>query len=225
MSVFSLAALAQQAPDILGGVSSTARIEIDGTSMAPAPSWPIVDHDLIQTTSAPGLILTPDQNAVTLLPGTTARVRRIQAQQTWIFVRRGGVNVSTKNYGVRICIANRLFQPSAATTGTLKVDGSGRLTYMVRSGQIAELPVSACGEELVAGMIAAPAATVAGGTATATAGAAAAAAGGVSTAVATTAVIAPAVGLAASAGSVFSASSCASAGCNFNPVPVTPVAP
>jgi hypothetical protein len=225
VGVLCLAAFAQQTPEIVGGVSSTAPIEIDGTSMAPAPSWPIVDRDLIRTTSAPGLILTPDQNAVTLMPGTTVRVRSIQPHQTWIFVRHGGVNVRTKNYGVVICIANRAFQPSAATAGSLKIDGAGRVTRTVESGLIGELPVSTCGEELAGGMVALPPGTVAGGTASAAA-ASGAAAGGVSSTVAGAIAAATSAGVATSIGVASSASnSCASGGCNFNPTPVTPVVP
>jgi hypothetical protein len=227
--VLALTASAQQTPQVVGGVSSTAAVEIDGTPMAAAPSWPLVDRDLVRTTSAPGLILTTDQNAITLMRETAVRVRAIQPNQTWIFVHEGGLSVKTKNNRVLICIANRLFQPSESASGTLNLEKSGAVTRTVANGLLTELPVKACGDELAAGMVPLPAGAVAGGTAgtaTATASAAGAAtAAGVATTVASAVVsvgLATAVGIVSSAGS----NSCASSsGCNFNPPPVTPSSP
>jgi hypothetical protein len=220
IGILSLTALAQQTPEIVGGISSSAAVEIDGTSMAPAPSWPIVDRDLIRTTSAPGLILTPDQNAVTLMQGTTVRVRIIEPHKTWVLVRQGGVNVRTKNDGVLVCIANRLFQPSATATGTLNVDAAGKVTRTVSRGLITELPVSSCGEELATGMVSSPPGTVAGGTASPPAANAGSKALGTGIAIGTAAGLAAAIGGVSAFGS-----SCASAGCNFNPPSVTPSVP
>lgn len=209
---------ARQTPPIVGGISSTAPVEIDGTSMAPAPSWPLVDRDVVRTTSAPGLILTPDRNAINLLPGTTVRIRTIPPRQTWIFVREGGLSVETMNPGVMVCIANRVFQPSADAKGSLALDAVGAVSRSVTSGALTELRVTACNEQLAAGMTA-PGGPVAGGTATAP-----------SPAGNRAAIAAAAAGLAASAGLAFfggaPAVNCGSgAGCNFNPPPVSPSGP
>jgi len=158
--------LAQQTPPVIGGISSTAPVEIDGTSMAPAPSWPLVDRDVVQTTTAPGMILTPDQNSITLLPGTAVRIRSLPPRQTWLFVREGGLSVDTKNTNVMVCAANRVFQPAGATRGSIQLDKSGSITRAVTNGSIAEIRVTSCGEELAAGMTG-QAGPVAGGTATA----------------------------------------------------------
>lgn len=156
---------AQQTAPVIGGISSTAPVEIDGTSMAPAPSWPLVDRDLLQTTTAPGMILTPDQNSITLLPGTAVRIRTVPPRQTWLFVREGGLSFDTKNNNVMVCAANRVFQPATATKGSIQLDKSGLITRNVTSGSVAEIRVTACGEELAAGMTG-QAGPVAGGTAT-----------------------------------------------------------
>lgn len=231
-------AVSADAPDLVGGISSTAPVQIDGTSMAPSPSWPVVDKDVIGTTSAPGLILTPDQNAITLMQQTTVRVRTVLPRQTWVFVRQGGLSVTTKNNNVLVCIGKRLFQPSAAASGTLELDKSGTVTRHVTSGVLTELPGSPCGDELAAGLVSSPASgAVAGGTASAAVAGGTVAGGtaaGSATAVATTVTAvavsagAAAAGLATTVGaaSSSSASSCTSStGCNFNPTPVTPSSP
>jgi hypothetical protein len=222
------AASAQQTPQVLGGVSSTAPVEIDGTSMAPSPSWPVVDHDLIRTTTADGLILTTDQNAITLMQGTTVRVRSIAPSQIWIFVREGGLSVKAKNDDIRICVSNRLFQPSASAAGTLTLEKSGKITQSVKSGLVRELPVSACGEDLAAGSVASPPGAVAGGTASATtaAGGTAAHAGGIASAATIATAAGVSAGLATAIGVAGSTSPCTSAaGCNFNATSVTPSSP
>jgi len=226
--MLAIAASAQQAPEILGGISSTAPVEIDGTSMAPAPSWPVVDRDVIRTTSAPGLILTPDQNAITLMQATTVRVRAVVPHQTWVFVREGGLSVRTKNDGVLICMANRLFQSSASASGTLTLEKTGTITRSAQSGVIKELPVSACGEDLAAGMTASPPGAVAGGTASATTatGGTAAHAGGIASAATIATAAGVSAGVATAIGVAGSTSPCTSStGCNFNATSVTPSTP
>jgi hypothetical protein len=210
ISILALTASAQQKPAIVGGVSSTAPIEIDGTAMEPAPSWPLVDGDVIRTTSAPGLILTPDQSAITMMPGTTVRVRVLSAGQTWVFVREGALSIDAKNRNVLICVANRLFQPSGPAKGSLQLEKSGTVLQSVTAGSLAELKGNSCNET---------SGPVAGGTATAPtandrkvlAAALAAALLGVIPA-----------GFAAASGAPACASS---AGCNFNPPPVSPSGP
>ena len=216
--VVVLAASAQQTPKIVGEASSTAALEIDGTTMAPAPSWPLVDRDEVRTTSAPGLLLTPDRNAITLMPDTTVRVRVLPPSQTWIFLREGGLSVDTKNRSVFICVANRVFQPSASARGTLDLKKSGTVSSAVTSGSFTELKVSACGENLAQGMTTGP---VAGGTATPSGpglGTIAAAAGGF-------AAGGIATGFVAASGGSTSGTCTSSTGCNFNPVPVSPSGP
>jgi hypothetical protein len=178
--------------------------------MEPAPSWPLVDGDVIRTTSAPGLILTPDKSAITMMPGTTVRVRAVSAGQTWVFVREGALSIDTKNRNVLICAANRLFQPSGPAKGSLRLDKSGTVSQTVTAGSLGELKGNSCNEA---------SGPVAGGTATAPAAndrkklAAA-------LALALAGVI-PA-GFAAVSGTPVCASS---SGCNFNPPPVSASGP
>lgn len=208
IGILALTASAQQKPAIVGGVSSTAPIEIDGTQMEPAPSWPLVDGDVIRTTSAPGLILTPDQSAITMMPGTTVRVRTPSAGQTWVFVREGALSIDTKNRNVLICVANRLFQPSGPAKGSIQLEKSG--TVSVTAGSLAELKGNSCNEA---------SGPVAGGTATApTANDRKALAAAIAAALAG----AIPAGFAAASGPPVCASS---AGCNFNPPPVSPSGP
>jgi hypothetical protein len=210
IGILALTASAQQKTAIVGGVSSTAPIEIDGTAMEPAPSWPLIDGDVVRTTSAPGLILTPDQSAITLMPETTVRVRELPAGQTWVFVREGALSIDTKNRNILICVASRLFQPAGAAKGSIQLDKSGTVLQTVTAGSLTELKGNSCNEA---------AGPVAGGTATAPTtnnGKKAAAA----LALALVGVI-PA-GFAAASGPPACASS---AGCNFNPPPVSPSGP
>jgi len=210
LGILALSASAQQKPAIVGGVSSTAPIEIDGTSMEPAPSWPLVDGDVIKTTSAPGLILTPDQSAITMMPGTTVRVRALPAGQTWVFVREGALAIDAKNRNVLICVANRLFQPSGPAKGSLQLEKSGTVSETVTTGSLTELKGNSCNEQ---------AGPVAGGTATATT---------TNNRKLLAAALAAALAGAIPAGfaAVNNAPACASStGCNFNPPPVSASGP
>lgn len=212
----AVSAWSQQTPQqIVGGITSTAPIAIDGTSMAPAPSWPLVDRDVVQTTSAPGKVITSDQNSVTLLPDTAVRVRKLPPRETWFFVRQGGVTLDTKNSDVRVCIANRVFQPAGPAKGSIQFDKAGAVTRTVTSGSIAELQANACGEEIAGGMTGSGN-PVAGGTATAPSPTA----NRVTEAAALTGLI----GLFFTGGSP--PINCSVPGaCNFNPAPVSPSGP
>jgi hypothetical protein len=215
--VLALAAAASPKRDIVGGISSTAPVEIDGTSMDPAPSWPVVDRDDVQTTSAPGLLLTPDRNAITLMPETGVRVRTSPTHQTWVFVRQGGVTVSTKNRSVLVCIGNRLFAPSASARGSLSLDRSGSVSRSVSSGVIEELNTSGCADQAAADTVQVAARPVAGGTASA--------GGGFGKAgIVSVAAVAASAGV--TAGVAAASSPCASStGCNFNPASISPSGP
>ncbi len=219
--LLTLAASAQQKPDIVGEISSTAPIEIDGTSMAPAPSWPLVDRDVIRTTSAPGLILTPDRNRLTLMPDTSVRIRTLPTRQTWIFLREGGLAVDTDNRSVMICVANRVFQPSAPAKGSLTLEKNGSVVSNVTSGSLTELRVSACNDQLAAGMTG-PANPVAGGTATAPSAAGSRAAIGAAAGGLTTSIILALIG---DSGTPNNCTSSSSAACNYNPPPVSASGP
>jgi hypothetical protein len=206
ISILALSASAQQKPAIVGGVSSTASIEIDGTAMEPAPSWPLVDGDVIRTTSAPGLILTPDQSAITIMAGTTIRVRALAAGQTWVFVREGGLSIDPKNRNVLVCAANRLFQPSGPAKGSIQLEKSGAVA---QTGSLVELKGNSCNET---------SGPVAGGTATASTANDKRA---LAAAIAAALVAAIPAGFAAASGPPCASS----AGCNFNPPPVSASGP
>jgi hypothetical protein len=236
--VFALVCAAQK-PNVAGTISSTASIEIDGTAMAPAPSWPLVDRDEVGTTSSPALLLTPDQNAITLAAQTKVRIRVLPEHQTWLYVREGGLSFETRTSNVLICMANHVFQPAAQTKGSLILEKSGLVTRRAARNAFNEKETRLCNEEgpinlltsgasagasgassggAVAGGTASGAATVAGGTA------AGAATAGTTIAAGVLAGSAAATGAVSAAGTV--GSPCTSgAGCNFNPVAVSPSTP
>jgi len=210
--------------------------------MAPAasPSWALVDGDEVGTTIAPAMLRTAGQNVVTLQPASKARIRSLQRDQIYVYLREGALSFDAKNRGIAICAADRLYIPEPLAKGVVVLDKSGQVTRSLKSGSFAEDGVRGCGETGIAGVLSSlPVSAAAGSSATGVAaaaggsaiGAGAGAAGAGAAGAAATAAAAVGVGSAAAIGvasgaSASTSSGCTSAaGCNSNPPSVSPSTP
>jgi hypothetical protein len=214
--------------EVVGSVSSPRPLAIDNVSMSPtgSASWPVVEGDEIAT-EAPALFTTTDRDVVTFDANSNARVSRVQAKEAYVFVRKGGLAFDAKSTRLMICIGSHLFVPQPQAKGTLRLETNGTVSEHLDGGAFAEEGKRGCGET---GPVSIPGGL--GGAAGAVIPAAGAHAAGAAVGTAATVAIA-AGGSAAVAGSAFAAGSsstvslpsCATAGCNTLPAPVSTVQP
>jgi len=210
---------------------------------AASPSWALVDGDEVGTTSAPALMRTAGQNVVTLQPASKARIRSLQRDQIYVYLREGGLSFEAKTPGIAICAADRLYIPAPLAKGAVVLEKSGQVARSLKAGSFAEDGVRACGAAGIAGdLTGLPGAAAAGSSATgaAAAGGSAAASGaaaggsaigagagavgaGAAAGAAGTAAAAVGVGSAAAIGAASGAS--ASTSSNANPPSVSPSTP
>jgi hypothetical protein len=215
-------------PEVVGSVSSPRPVAIDNVSMSPtgSASWPVVEGDEIAT-EAPALFTTTDRDVVTFDGGSNAKVSRVQTKEAYVFVRKGGLAFDAKSTKLMICIGGHLFVPQPQAKGVLRLEAAGTVFEHLDSGAFAEDGKRGCGET---GPVSIQGGT--GGAAGAVIPAAGAHAAGAAIGTAATVAIATA-GSAAIAGSAFAAGSsstvslpsCATAGCNTLPAPVSAVQP
>jgi hypothetical protein len=213
----SMAAPQDTSSSVVGTISSTQPITINGSEMSPsvAPVWPLAARDEI-TTSAPALLRTVDRNTITFDALSKARIGAAGNGLTYIYVRQGGLHFNTTTGPVFICVGDRLFVPAKSAQGILRIDQGGTVVSNLESGVFAEQGTRACQQDVppdflsglpraAGGTIGPPAQPGLNRTTTAITAAAAAA------------VVATAF---------FSSAPCASPnGCNFNPPSISPSQP
>lgn len=215
--VFATITALQGSSAVLGTISSTEPIDINGSEMSPsaAPTWPLAAHDEI-TTSAPAMLQTTDRDVLTLDAHSKARIDAAGNGLAYIYVRQGGVRFNARTGPVYICIGDRLFVPAKSAQGRLRLDPSGSVVRLLESGVFAEPGARACGPDVSADFLnGLPRA--AGGTIGPAPG------GGLTT---STRIVSGVAAVLAGTAFLFSPSPCASAnGCNFNPASISPSQP
>jgi hypothetical protein len=211
----------QGTTSVVGTISSSEPITINGTEMSPAaaPSWPLAGQDEIAN-SGPALLKTADRNSLILDAQSRARVAAAGNGFAYIYVRQGGVRFNATAGPVYICIGDRLFVPAKSAQGSLKVDPSGSVARSLDRGSFVEQGVRPCTSDVPADFLSGlPQA--AGGSIGPAGGAAG---GGVNRT--SIAVLGIAAAAAAGLGFIGASAPCAGAnGCNFNPASISPILP
>jgi len=208
----------QNSPSVVGTISSTEPITINGSAMSPsaAPSWPLAARDEIATT-APALFQTADRNVVRFEANSKARVGSAGNGLTYIYVREGGVHFNARTGPIYICIGDRLFIPTKSAQGILKVDPSGSAASNLESGVFAEQGTRACAQDVPADFLSGlPQA----------AGGSVGGPGGFTTSAKISTTVTVVAAVIAGTASLFSSAPCGSPnGCNFNPPAISPSQP
>jgi len=221
-------------PGVIGAVTSTSPIIIGKTSMSPAaaPSWPVVERDEIETTTAPAFLVTPEQNRVVLDPGAAVNARKVESGELYIYLRKGGLSFNAKSRRIYICAGGSLYVARSPASGIVRLEQPGSVFDRLDSGKFEEKGKRVCNDQGVMAYLTAAAAGggavtgAAGGAGVASAGAAVsgATAGGIVAGAATLAVAGAGVAGTVAATSFVAASAsstCGATGCNFNPPPVS----
>jgi hypothetical protein len=215
VAVSALLARTDPSPSVVGTVSSSAPITINGTEMSPslAPSWPLAPKDEI-TNSAPALLQTAGRDSLTLDANSKVRVDATGKGSDYIYVRQGGLRFDAGTSPVYVCIAGHLYVPAKSSRGSLRLNPSGSVDISLERGVFSEQGTRQCGPDFSSDFLS--------GLPKAAGGTAGAAPGGVSTS--TKIIIGATVASAAVAATAFlySSAPCASPnGCNFNPAPIS----
>src|SRR5580658_6833898 len=84
-------------PSVVGTISSSAPITINGSEMSPsaAPSWPLVAKDEI-TNSAPALLQTAGRDLITLDANSQTRIAEAGNGLEYLYVRQGGLQFDAR---------------------------------------------------------------------------------------------------------------------------------
>jgi len=203
-------------PPVIGTISSTAPITINGSEMSPAaaPSWPLAPKDEIAN-SAPALLQTADRDVLLVDINSKIRISAAGNGAAYIYIRQGGVHFDAKTGPIYVCIADHLYVPAKSAVGTLRLDSSGSVAVNLERGAFSEQGARACGQDIGPDFLSGlPKA--AGGTLGPPAG------GGLSTSDKIAIGVATAVG----ASGLFWLFPCGSSnGCNFNPPSISPIQP
>jgi hypothetical protein len=206
-------------PAVVGTISSSAPITINGSEMSPsaAPSWPLVAKDEI-TNSAPALLQTAGHDLITLDANSKARISKAGNGFEYIYVRQGGLQFDTRTGPMYVCIAGHLYVPAKSARGSLRLDSSGAVDSRLERGVFAEQGARVCGPDVAVDFL--------DGLPKAAGGSIGPAPGGLSTGAKVGIGLGIASGAAAGSASLFSSSPCASPnGCNFNPASISPSQP
>jgi hypothetical protein len=206
-------------PGVVGTISSSAPITINGSEMSPtaSPSWPLAAKDEIAN-SAPALLQTASHDLITLDANSRTRISDAANGAGYIYVRQGGLQFDSRTGPIYVCIADRLYVPAKSAKGSLRLDASGAVDSRLERGVYAEQGTRACGQDVPADFL--------GGLPKAAGGSIGPAPAGTSTS--TKVIIGTALAAAALTGTAFLYSSppCALAsGCNFNPASISPSQP
>jgi hypothetical protein len=216
VAVSALLARTDPSPSVIGTISSSAPITINGTEMSPslAPSWPLAPKDEI-TNSAPALLQTAGHDSLTLDANSKVRIDATGNGSDYIYVREGGLRFDAGAGPIYVCIAGHLYVPSKSSKGSLRLNPSGSVDSSLESGVFSEQGTRQCGPDFSGDFLK--------GLPKAAGGAVGAAPGGLSTGAKITIGAAAAVsGLAF----LFSSAPCALPnGCNFNPAAISPSQP
>jgi hypothetical protein len=216
----AMIAAPQGSSSVVGVISSTQPITINGSEMSPsvAPSWPLAPQDEIAT-SAPAMLQTSDRNVLTFDALSKARISAAGNGLAYIYIRQGGVRFNAATGPVYVCIGDHLFAPAKSAQGLLRIDQSGKVVSHLDRGVYIEQGVRACAQDVAPDFLSGlPQA--AGGSIGPPAG------GGLTTSSKIATGVAVASAVAAGMASLFASSPCASPnGCNFNPASLSPSQP
>lgn len=208
---------APPAPPVVGTISSTAPVTINGSEMLPsaAPSWPLASRDEIGT-SATARLQTADRDVLLLDTNSKVRISAAGNGDAYLYIRQGGAHFDAKTGPIYVCIADHLYVPAKSAAGTLRLDASGSVVANLERGSFAEQGARACGQDIGPDFLSGlPRA--AGGTLGPPAG------GGLST---NDKIAIGAFTAAAASAPFWLSSSCGSShGCNFNPPSISPSQP
>src|SRR5580658_254180 len=113
-------------PSVVGTISSSAPITINGSEMSPsaAPSWPLASKDEIAN-SAPALLQTADRDLITLDANSKVRIGEGGNGSDYIYVRQGGLHFDARTGPIYVCVAGHLYVPSKSAQGSLRLNASG----------------------------------------------------------------------------------------------------
>lgn len=212
------------AAPVIGTISSSMPIAINGTEMLPtaAPSWPLVDKDEVST-EGPALLHTVNRDDVTFGAQTRARISTTGNGFEYIYVREGGLQFDASQGPVFVCIGGRLYVPNKSAKGTLRLNQSQNVAASLEKGTFAEQGARPCGADFSASYLT--------GLPKAAGGAAGGGIGGtnagnnVAIGVAAGAVVGAGLGALGMFNSSSPNSCTSSSGCNFNPPPISPSSP
>lgn len=209
VAVSALPARTDPSPSVVGTISSSAPITINGTEMSPslAPSWPLAPKDEI-TNSAPALLQTAGHDSLTLDANSKVRIDATGNGSDYIYVRQGGIRFDAATGPIYVCIAGHLYVPAKSSRGILRLDPSGSVDSSLERGTFSEQGTRQCGPDFSGDFLS--------GLPKAAGGAVGGAPGGLNTTA--TRIIVGAAAAAAGLAFLFSSAPCASPnGCNFNP--------
>ena len=150
-AIVAVSVLTGQTPPtpIVGTISSTVPVTINGSEMSPAaaPSWPLASKDEIST-SAPALLQTADRDVLLLDPNSKVRISAAGNGVAYIYIRLGGAHFDAKTSPIYVCIADHLYVPAKSAVGTLRLDASGSVVANLERGAFAEQGARACGQDI-----------------------------------------------------------------------------
>jgi hypothetical protein len=136
-------------PPVIGTISSTAPVTINGTEMSPsaAPSWPLASRDEIST-SAPARLQTTDRDVLLLDTNSKVRISAAGNGDAYLYIRQGGAHFDARTGPIYVCIADHLYVPAKSAAGSLKLDASGSVAVTLERGAFAEQGTRACGQDI-----------------------------------------------------------------------------
>ncbi len=135
VAVSALLARTDPSPSVIGTISSSAPVTINGTEMSPslAPSWPLAPKDEI-TTSAPALLQTAGRDSLTLDANSKVRIDATGNGSDYIYVRQGGLRFDAGAGPIYVCIAGHLYVPSKSSKGSLRLNPAGSVDSSTGTG-------------------------------------------------------------------------------------------
>ena len=145
---------AQEPTKPIGAISSGKPFTIDGASMSPtgASSYPVVPRDEIAT-QAPALFTTSDRNVVTFDADTKAKLNTVEANQTYIFLRQGGLAFDAKYSRLYICAGGSLFVLETLAKGAVRLAPNGTVSQSLTAGVFAEQGKRSCTDAGIGGFL------------------------------------------------------------------------
>jgi hypothetical protein len=196
---------------VVGTISSSAPININGSDMSPslAPFWPLASKDEIAN-SAPALLQTAGRDLITLDANSKARIDEAGGFE-YLYIRQGGLGFDARTGPIYVCIGGHLYVPSKSARGSLRLDTSGAVDSRLERGVFAEQGTRACGPDFSGDFLS--------GLPKAAGGSVGAQPGGLSTGAK---IGIGAAAIAGSLGFLVSSAPCGSPnGCNFNPTSIS----
>jgi hypothetical protein len=217
----AMIAAPQGSSSVVGAISSTQPITINGAEMSPsvAPSWPLASRDEIAT-SAPAMLQTTDRNVVTFDALSKARISAAGNGLAYIYMRQGGVRFNAVTGPVYVCIGDHLFVPAKSAQGILRIDQSGKVVSQLDRGVYIEQGARACTQDVAPDFLSGLPQAAGGNIGPPAGGGLTTTSNRINTGVAVAAAVAAGIA------SLFASSPCGSAnGCNFNPASISPSQP